>query len=65
MFPDVLFQSSGRLERRSVYDEDDEKIWKRFKDLETKIWVEGYNEQKAKKKKSWKTTKAALKKTFL
>ena len=54
------------LERRGVYDEDDEKIWKRFKDLETKIWVEGYNEQKAKEKEVVENDEeaSAPKKTF-
>ena len=56
----------AELERRGVYDEDDEKIWKRFKDLETKIWVEGYNEQKAKEKEVVENDEeaSAPKKTF-
>ena len=41
-----VLELKEELERRGVYDEEDEKIWKKFKDLETKMWVEGYQKEK-------------------
>ena len=41
-----LLEMKEELEKRGVFDEDDELAWKAFKDIETKIWLESYHKAK-------------------